>query len=182
MPMRRLLKGMMGLSQDREVVSRDISADGFSEPGEINGAEEQNQEGIKEIKLDASEEEQNDGSVEAGGNNIAGMHTTLNPSLEKMWFLANPSGEAAIQVQNIEEFTWLNSSYSPVMKQLESQFMIDYYFKNGQSRPDEQQHFYQDIFCLLPKDENWIREEELGYSVEALSQINLESPIKVLYS
>ncbi|KAL5206140.1 hypothetical protein ABZP36_034349 [Zizania latifolia] len=365
----------------REVVSRDISADGFSEPGEINGAEEQNREGIKEIKLlDASEEEQNDGSGEAGGNNIAGMHTTLNSSLEKesitgrlyehitntteeshtrasnsnsalprtttsaghsttspdatirtikdqltraktylslvasrhnhgfakelraqmrdiqrvlgdatsdgqlpqnvnnkirameqtlekvkrihdscsgtvnrlhatlhsteerlqshkkeanslaqiaakslprglhclplrltneyfstnsnnkkipygekledpklyhyalfsdnvlaavvvvnstlvhakkpadhvfhivtdrlnyaamkMWFLANPSGEAAIQVQNIEEFTWLNSSYSPVMKQLESQFMIDYYFKNGrQSRPDENPKF-----------------------------------------
>ncbi|KAG8049810.1 hypothetical protein GUJ93_ZPchr0009g1402 [Zizania palustris] len=269
----------------REVVNRDISADGFREPGGIDGAEEQNRERIKEIKLDASEEEQNDGSGEAGGNNIAGMHTSLN-SLEKesitgrlyehitnitevphtrasdsnsalprtitsdghsttssdstirtikdqltraktylslvasrhnhgfakelrarmrdiqrvlgdatsdgqlpqnvnstirameqtlekvkrihdscsgtkpadhvfhivtdrlnyaamkMWFLANTSSEAAIQVQNIEEFTWLNSSYSPVMKQLESQFMIDYYFKNGrQSRPDENPKF-----------------------------------------
>ncbi|KAG8049858.1 hypothetical protein GUJ93_ZPchr0009g1282 [Zizania palustris] len=66
----------------------------------------------------------------------------LNYAAMKMWFLANTSSEAAIQVQNIEEFTWLNSSYSPVMKQLESQFMIDYYFKNGrQSRPDENPKF-----------------------------------------
>ncbi|RWW14286.1 hypothetical protein GW17_00021953 [Ensete ventricosum] len=29
----------------------------------------------------------------------------------------------------IEEFTWLNDSYSPVLKQLRSQSMIDYYFR-----------------------------------------------------
>jgi hypothetical protein len=38
----------------------------------------------------------------------------LNYAAMKMWFLANPLGKAAIQVQNIEEFTWLNSSYSSV--------------------------------------------------------------------
>ncbi|KAL8249071.1 hypothetical protein R6Q59_005939 [Mikania micrantha] len=32
-------------------------------------------------------------------------------------------------VENIDEFTWLNASYSPVLKQLASQNMIDYYFK-----------------------------------------------------
>ncbi|GJN33664.1 hypothetical protein PR202_gb22285 [Eleusine coracana subsp. coracana] len=58
----------------------------------------------------------------------------LNYAAMRMWFLANPLGKAAIQVQNIEEFTWLNSSYSPVLKQLESQFMIDYYFRSGQTR------------------------------------------------
>lgn len=65
----------------------------------------------------------------------------LNYAAMKMWFLANPLGEAAIQVQNIEEFTWLNSTYSPVMKQLESQSMIDYYFKSGQARRDENPKF-----------------------------------------
>ncbi|KAG2635735.1 hypothetical protein PVAP13_2NG381300 [Panicum virgatum] len=65
----------------------------------------------------------------------------LNYAAMKMWFLANPLGKAAIQVQNIEEFTWLNSSYSPVLKQLESQFMIDYYFKSGHARPDENPKF-----------------------------------------
>ncbi|WOL19205.1 putative galacturonosyltransferase 4 [Canna indica] len=53
----------------------------------------------------------------------------LNYAAMKMWFLANPPGKAAIQVQNIEEFTWLNNSYSPVLKQLRSQSMIDYYFR-----------------------------------------------------
>ncbi|KAF0913841.1 hypothetical protein E2562_024926 [Oryza meyeriana var. granulata] len=65
----------------------------------------------------------------------------LNYAAMKMWFLANPLGEAAIQVQNIEEFTWLNSTYSPVMKQLKSQSMIDYYFKNGHARHDENPKF-----------------------------------------
>ncbi|KAJ8512743.1 hypothetical protein OPV22_003177 [Ensete ventricosum] len=53
----------------------------------------------------------------------------LNYAAMRMWFLANPPGQAAIQVQNIEEFTWLNDSYSPVLKQLRSQSMIDYYFR-----------------------------------------------------
>ena len=65
----------------------------------------------------------------------------LNYAAMKMWFVANPLGKAAIQVQNIEEFKWLNSSYSPVLKQLESQFMIDYYFKSGHARPDENPKF-----------------------------------------
>lgn len=49
----------------------------------------------------------------------------LNYAAMRMWFLANPPVKAAIQVQKIEDFTWLNSSYSPVLKQLASQFMID---------------------------------------------------------
>ncbi|KAJ1290130.1 hypothetical protein BS78_02G219200 [Paspalum vaginatum] len=65
----------------------------------------------------------------------------LNYAAMRMWFLANPLGKAAIQVQNIEEFTWLNSSYSPVLKQLESRFMINYYFRSGHSRPDENPKF-----------------------------------------
>ncbi|XP_051125522.1 probable galacturonosyltransferase 4 isoform X2 [Andrographis paniculata] len=54
----------------------------------------------------------------------------LNYAAMKMWFLANPPGKATIQVQNVEEFTWLNSSYSPVLRQLGSPSMIDYYFKS----------------------------------------------------
>ncbi|KAM0049825.1 putative polygalacturonate 4-alpha-galacturonosyltransferase [Helianthus debilis subsp. tardiflorus] len=53
----------------------------------------------------------------------------LNYAAMRMWFLTNPPGKATIQVQNIDEFTWLNASYSPVLKQLASQNMIDYYFK-----------------------------------------------------
>lgn len=54
----------------------------------------------------------------------------------KMWFLANPPKKATIDVQSVEEFTWLNASYSPVLKQLHSQNMIDYYFKTQRGSSD----------------------------------------------
>ncbi|KAG5411471.1 hypothetical protein IGI04_007790 [Brassica rapa subsp. trilocularis] len=60
----------------------------------------------------------------------------LNYAAMRMWFLDNPPGKATIQVQNIEEFTWLNSSYSPVLKQLSSRSMIDYYFRAHHANSD----------------------------------------------
>ncbi|KAJ6802883.1 putative galacturonosyltransferase 4 [Iris pallida] len=60
----------------------------------------------------------------------------LNYAAMRMWFLANPPGKAAIQVQNIDEFTWLNETYSPVLKQLGSQSMIDYYFRTHRVNAD----------------------------------------------
>lgn len=65
----------------------------------------------------------------------------LNYAAMRMWFLANPPGEATIQVQNVEEFTWLNSSYSPVLKQLGSPSMIDYYFKAHHANSDSNLKF-----------------------------------------
>ncbi|CAN6848055.1 hypothetical protein HID58_048852 [Brassica napus] len=60
----------------------------------------------------------------------------LNYAAMRMWFLDNPPGKATIQVQNVEEFTWLNSSYSPVLKQLSSRSMIDYYFRAHHANSD----------------------------------------------
>ncbi|XP_011095868.1 probable galacturonosyltransferase 4 [Sesamum indicum] len=65
----------------------------------------------------------------------------LNYAAMRMWFLANPPGEATIQVQNVQEFTWLNSSYSPVLRQLGSASMIDYYFKSRRAEPDSNLKF-----------------------------------------
>ncbi|XP_027368999.1 probable galacturonosyltransferase 4 isoform X2 [Abrus precatorius] len=65
----------------------------------------------------------------------------LNYAAMKMWFLVNPPGKATIQVQNIENFTWLNSSYSPVLRQLGSPSMIDYYFKAHQATSDSNLKF-----------------------------------------
>ncbi|XP_024987567.1 probable galacturonosyltransferase 4 isoform X3 [Cynara cardunculus var. scolymus] len=65
----------------------------------------------------------------------------LNYAAMRMWFLANPPSKATIQVQNVEEFTWLNASYSPVLKQLASQNMIDYYFKTRRAEPDSNLKF-----------------------------------------
>lgn len=53
----------------------------------------------------------------------------LNFAAMKMWFLANLNPKATVQVENIDEFKWLNSSYCVVLRQLESARMKDYYFK-----------------------------------------------------
>ncbi|KAH8939828.1 hypothetical protein BDL97_15G057100 [Sphagnum fallax] len=53
----------------------------------------------------------------------------LNYGAMKVWFLVNPPGNATIHVQNIDNFKWLNSSYCPVLRQLESATMKEYYFK-----------------------------------------------------
>ncbi|XP_074280391.1 putative galacturonosyltransferase 4 [Silene latifolia] len=65
----------------------------------------------------------------------------LNFAAMRMWFLVNQPGKAAIHVQNVEEFTWLNSSYSPVLKQLGSPSMIDYYFKTHRASSDSNLKF-----------------------------------------
>ncbi|CAK9859436.1 unnamed protein product [Sphagnum jensenii] len=53
----------------------------------------------------------------------------LNYGAMKVWFLVNPPGKATIHVQNVDDFKWLNSSYCPVLQQLESASMKEYYFK-----------------------------------------------------
>lgn len=53
----------------------------------------------------------------------------LNFGAMNMWFLLNPPGKATIHVENVDDFKWLNSSYCPVLQQLESAAMKEYYFK-----------------------------------------------------
>ncbi|KAL8129138.1 hypothetical protein V2J09_018293 [Rumex salicifolius] len=53
----------------------------------------------------------------------------LNFGAMNMWFLLNPPGNATIHVENVDGFKWLNSSYCPVLRQLESAAMKEYYFK-----------------------------------------------------
>ncbi|KAL2932227.1 putative galacturonosyltransferase 4 [Bienertia sinuspersici] len=65
----------------------------------------------------------------------------LNYAAMRMWFLVNPPSKATIHVQNVEEFTWLNSSYSPVLRQLGSPSMIDYYFKTHRATSDSNMKF-----------------------------------------
>ncbi|GMI82415.1 galacturonosyltransferase 4 [Hibiscus trionum] len=64
----------------------------------------------------------------------------LNYAAMRMWFLHNSPGKVTIQVQNIEEFTWLNSSYSPVLKQLGSASVSDYYFRTHHVHSDKFQN------------------------------------------
>nr|XP_011458092.1 PREDICTED: probable galacturonosyltransferase 3 isoform X1 [Fragaria vesca subsp. vesca] len=53
----------------------------------------------------------------------------LNYAAMRMWFLVNPPAGAAVQVQNIDDFKWLNSSSCSVLRQLESARLQEYYFK-----------------------------------------------------
>lgn len=53
----------------------------------------------------------------------------LNYAAMRMWFLVNPPVGATIQVENIDDFKWLNSSSCSVLRQLESARLQEYYFK-----------------------------------------------------
>lgn len=48
------------------------------------------------------------------------------------WFLSNDFKGSIVEVQNIEEFSWLNASYSPIVKQLLDTGSQDYYFGENQ--------------------------------------------------
>ncbi|XP_022574856.2 putative galacturonosyltransferase 2 isoform X1 [Brassica napus] len=61
----------------------------------------------------------------------------LNFGAMSMWFLLNPPKEATVHVQRFEDFSWLNSSYSPVLRQLESEAMKKFYFKTERSESAE---------------------------------------------
>lgn len=39
------------------------------------------------------------------------------------WFLLHPPSPATVEVQSVDDFEWLNSSYCPVLRQLESAAM-----------------------------------------------------------
>ncbi|XP_026665747.2 probable galacturonosyltransferase 3 [Phoenix dactylifera] len=52
----------------------------------------------------------------------------MNFPAMKMWFIAHPPLDATIHVENFDEFKWLNSSYCPVLRQIKSENLKQYYF------------------------------------------------------
>ncbi|CAA0826885.1 Probable galacturonosyltransferase 11 [Striga hermonthica] len=58
------------------------------------------------------------------------------------WFLTNDFKGATIEVQNIEEFTWLNASYSPAVKQLLDSDSRKYYFESSQDSTGRDPKFH----------------------------------------
>ncbi|KAG8379346.1 hypothetical protein BUALT_Bualt07G0078800 [Buddleja alternifolia] len=65
------------------------------------------------------------------------------------WFLTNDFKGAAIQVQNIQDFTWLNASYSPVVKQLLDADSRKYYFEGSQDYTDVEPKFRHPKYISL---------------------------------
>lgn len=56
----------------------------------------------------------------------------MNLAAMKVWFRKRPvEGGAHVEIKSVEDFTFLKSSYVPVLRQLESAEMQKFYFKNG---------------------------------------------------
>lgn len=56
----------------------------------------------------------------------------VNHAAMKAWFAMNNYKGATTEVQNIDDFTWLNASYVPVLQQLQDEETRSYYFKGSQ--------------------------------------------------
>ncbi|KAG0585757.1 hypothetical protein M758_2G035000 [Ceratodon purpureus] len=59
---------------------------------------------------------------------------TLNYGAMRMWFLNNPPDKATIEVLNVDDFKWLNSSYCPILKQQEMESTKAYFYKSEKER------------------------------------------------
>ncbi|KAL9263306.1 putative galacturonosyltransferase 9 [Drosera capensis] len=56
----------------------------------------------------------------------------MNLAAMKVWFRMSPVGKGAhVEVKAVEDFPFLNSSYAPVLRQLESANLQKFYFENG---------------------------------------------------
>ncbi|KAF7823041.1 putative galacturonosyltransferase 10 [Senna tora] len=60
----------------------------------------------------------------------------INYAAMKAWFAMNDFGGVTVEVQKFEDFSWLNASYVPVLKQLQDSEIQNYYFSGsgGDSR------------------------------------------------
>ncbi|CAN0916247.1 Probable galacturonosyltransferase 9 [Linum grandiflorum] len=55
----------------------------------------------------------------------------MNLAAMKVWFRMRPvEGGAHVEIKSVEDFSFLNPSYVPVLKQLESSYVKNYYHKN----------------------------------------------------
>ncbi|KAG9151536.1 hypothetical protein Leryth_019740 [Lithospermum erythrorhizon] len=57
---------------------------------------------------------------------------SVNSGPMQAWFLSHDFKGSAIEVQNVEEFKWLDASYSPVVKQLLDSDYRKYYFEGSE--------------------------------------------------
>lgn len=61
----------------------------------------------------------------------------VNYGAMQAWFLSNNFKGSTVIVQNIEEFSWLSSSYAPILRQLSDADSWAYYFGNPLDAKDE---------------------------------------------
>ncbi|KAL5539554.1 hypothetical protein UlMin_045283 [Ulmus minor] len=61
----------------------------------------------------------------------------INYGAMQAWFLSNDFKGSMIEVQNVEELSWLNASYAPIVKQLLDADSRAYYFEGSQNLSTE---------------------------------------------
>lgn len=57
----------------------------------------------------------------------------VNFAAMRSWFAMNSFRGAAVEVQNVDDFSWLNASYVPVLRQLQDSGTKSFYFSGGDS-------------------------------------------------
>ncbi|KAK8959249.1 putative galacturonosyltransferase 11 [Platanthera guangdongensis] len=65
------------------------------------------------------------------------------------WFLIHDCKGCAIEVQSIKEFGWLNSSYSPLLKQMSEPELRTYYYHDDSAYHEEEIKFRNPKFVLM---------------------------------
>ncbi|CAA7392336.1 unnamed protein product [Spirodela intermedia] len=55
----------------------------------------------------------------------------VNYAAMRSWFTMNSFRGAAVEVQNVDDFSWLNASYVPVLRQLQDSGTKSFYFSGG---------------------------------------------------
>ena len=63
----------------------------------------------------------------------------LNDGAMKTWFALNDFKGVAIEIRNVESFTFLNATYVPVLKQLQDAATQSYYFRSNSQGGGEAQ-------------------------------------------
>ncbi|KAG8043200.1 hypothetical protein GUJ93_ZPchr0119g33229 [Zizania palustris] len=58
----------------------------------------------------------------------------VNYAPMKAWFALNDYRGATVEIQKVEDFTWLNASYVPVLKQLQNAATQNFYFSGSANR------------------------------------------------
>ncbi|XP_078447691.1 galacturonosyltransferase 10 [Wolffia australiana] len=56
---------------------------------------------------------------------------TVNYAAMRAWFSMHSFRGAAVEVQNVDKFTWLNASYVPVLRQLQDSGTRSFYYSGG---------------------------------------------------
>ncbi|CAI6000845.1 unnamed protein product [Closterium sp. NIES-65] len=81
----------------------------------------------------------------------------MNYAAMKAWFSLNPPrGNMALEVRSLDEYPWINASYVPVLRQIESEAMRDYYFQASMASKVGATHAKEDYVDLKYRNPKYL--------------------------